>query len=51
MDVDLHGLVTTIWNRKDYTNLKNVDSIGSIVLLSVRLFFLTIQNLSLVGER
>ena len=34
VDVDLHGLVTKIWNRKDYTNLKKRGSIRSIVELS-----------------
>ena len=27
----MRGMVSTIWNRKDYTNLKNGGSIGSIV--------------------
>ena len=34
VNVDLHRLVTTIWNGVDYTNLKNQSSSVSIALLS-----------------
>ena len=48
VDVNLHGLVTTIWNDVDYTNLKNR---GSIVLSSTRLSVQLILIPSWVGER
>ena len=34
VNVDLHRLVTTIWNGVDYTNLKNQSSSVLIALLS-----------------